>query len=124
MTKSFSEYRLYAYWFTVHITRVVLIKYKYPAGICFAQAFLGRMQFLVKYLLVRFFHASMNHFHIHLQALFYSESGYSLSQYLLSGSFAVIEEHTNAVLPNCFDAIGLLLMIRLTNEHKVRACHA
>jgi hypothetical protein len=36
-----------------------------------------------------------------------------------SGSFAVIEEHTNAVLPNCFDAIGLLLMIRLTNEHKV-----
>lgn len=38
---------------------------------------------------------------------------------IFAGSFAVIEEHTNAVLPNCFDAIGLLLMIRLTNEHKL-----
>lgn len=38
---------------------------------------------------------------------------------VIAGSFSVIEEHTNLVLPNCFDAIGLLLMIRLTNEHKV-----
>lgn len=38
---------------------------------------------------------------------------------IFAGSFSVIEEHTNLVLPNCFDAIGLLLMIRLTNEHKL-----
>ncbi|KAG0589994.1 hypothetical protein M758_1G061400 [Ceratodon purpureus] len=43
----------------------------------------------------------------------------SIFSEIFAGSFAVIEEHTNAVLPNCFDAIGLLLMIRLTNEHKL-----
>jgi len=37
---------------------------------------------------------------------------------IFAGSFAVIQEYTNAVLPNYFDAIGLLLMILLTNELK------
>ncbi|KAK4404693.1 Vacuolar protein sorting-associated protein 52 A [Sesamum angolense] len=29
------------------------------------------------------------------------------------GPFAVVDEHLNTILPNCFDAIGLMLMIRI-----------
>ncbi|KAE9452330.1 hypothetical protein C3L33_15767, partial [Rhododendron williamsianum] len=33
--------------------------------------------------------------------------------------FAVIDEHFNTILPNCFDAIGLMLMIRIIHQHQV-----
>ncbi|KAH9304263.1 hypothetical protein KI387_008667, partial [Taxus chinensis] len=35
------------------------------------------------------------------------------------GPFAVIDEHFNAILPNFFDAIGLMLMIRITHQHQL-----
>jgi hypothetical protein len=38
---------------------------------------------------------------------------------LFAGPFGVINEHLNTVLPNSFDAIGLMLMIRLTYHHQV-----
>jgi hypothetical protein len=38
-----------------------------------------------------------------------------------TGPFAVIEEHMTAVMPNCYDAIGLLLMIHLTYQHQVHS---
>eukprot|EP00850_Spirogloea_muscicola_P000419 SM000002S05499 [mRNA] locus=s2:102884:106791:+ [translate_table: standard] len=40
-------------------------------------------------------------------------------QDIFAGPFAVINEHLTAVLPNCFDAIGLMLMIRMTHQHQV-----
>lgn len=36
-----------------------------------------------------------------------------------SGPFAVIDEHLNSILPNCYDAIGLNLMIRIIHQHQV-----
>lgn len=36
-----------------------------------------------------------------------------------SGPFAVIDEHFSTILPNCYDAIGLMLMIRITHQHQV-----
>lgn len=38
---------------------------------------------------------------------------------IFSGPFAVIDEHFNAILPNFFDAIGLMLMIRITHHHQL-----
>ncbi|KAJ0085818.1 hypothetical protein Patl1_07111 [Pistacia atlantica] len=38
---------------------------------------------------------------------------------ILSGPFAVIDEHFNSILPNCYDAIGLMLMIRIIHQHQV-----
>ncbi|XP_020574355.1 vacuolar protein sorting-associated protein 52 A-like [Phalaenopsis equestris] len=38
---------------------------------------------------------------------------------IFAGPFAVIDEHFNAVLPNCFDAIGIMLMIRIVHQHKL-----
>jgi hypothetical protein len=38
---------------------------------------------------------------------------------IFAGPFAVIEEHMTAVMPNCYDAIGLLLMIHLTYQHQL-----
>eukprot|EP01018_Ginkgo_biloba_P025458 Gb_30516 [translate_table: standard] len=38
---------------------------------------------------------------------------------LFSGPFMVIDEHFNAILPNFFDAIGLMLMIRITHQHQL-----
>ncbi|MQL88038.1 hypothetical protein Taro_020592 [Colocasia esculenta] len=38
---------------------------------------------------------------------------------IFAGPFTVIDEHTNMVLPNSFDAIGLMLMIRITHEHQL-----
>lgn len=35
------------------------------------------------------------------------------------GPFAVIDEHFNTILSNSFDAIGLMLMIRLTHQHQL-----
>ena len=37
------------------------------------------------------------------------------------GPFSVVEEHLSKVLSNCFDAIGLLLMIRMNQQHEVGA---
>ncbi|KAJ0024809.1 hypothetical protein Pint_07060 [Pistacia integerrima] len=37
---------------------------------------------------------------------------------ILSGPFAVIYEHFNSILPNCYDAIGLMLMIRIIHQHQ------
>ncbi|XP_020570875.1 vacuolar protein sorting-associated protein 52 A-like [Phalaenopsis equestris] len=37
---------------------------------------------------------------------------------IFAGPFAVIDEHFNAVLPNCFDAIGVMLMIRIVHQYK------
>ncbi|WRX30605.1 Vps52 - like 1 [Theobroma cacao] len=36
-----------------------------------------------------------------------------------SGPFAVIDEHFNSILPNCYDAIGLMLMIRIIHQHQL-----
>lgn len=38
---------------------------------------------------------------------------------IFSGPFTVIDEHFNAILPNFFDAIGLMLMIRITHHHQL-----
>lgn len=37
----------------------------------------------------------------------------------LSGPFTVIGEHLNTVLPNFYDAIGLMLMIRIIHQNQV-----
>ncbi|XP_031100638.1 vacuolar protein sorting-associated protein 52 A-like [Ipomoea triloba] len=38
---------------------------------------------------------------------------------IFAGPFAVIDEHFNSVLPNSFDAIGLMLMIRIIHQHQL-----
>ncbi|OMO86945.1 Vps52/Sac2 [Corchorus capsularis] len=38
---------------------------------------------------------------------------------IFAGPFAVIDEHFNSILPNCYDAIGLMLMIRIIHQHQV-----
>ncbi|XAR55594.1 hypothetical protein NMG60_11035706 [Bertholletia excelsa] len=38
---------------------------------------------------------------------------------IFAGPFSVIDEHFNSVLPNCFDAIGLMLMIRIIHQHQL-----
>ncbi|XP_058201456.1 vacuolar protein sorting-associated protein 52 A isoform X3 [Rhododendron vialii] len=38
---------------------------------------------------------------------------------IFAGPFAVIDEHFNTILPNCFDAIGLMLMIRIIHLHQL-----
>ncbi|XP_068662145.1 vacuolar protein sorting-associated protein 52 A isoform X2 [Aristolochia californica] len=38
---------------------------------------------------------------------------------IFSGPFAVIDEHFNSILPNCFDAIGIMLMIRIVHQHQL-----
>ncbi|MCL7047717.1 hypothetical protein MKW94_025560 [Papaver nudicaule] len=38
---------------------------------------------------------------------------------IFAGPFAVIDEHFNLILPNCFDAIGLMLMIRIIHQHQL-----
>ncbi|KAH9626007.1 hypothetical protein KSS87_016820 [Heliosperma pusillum] len=43
----------------------------------------------------------------------------SLFNEIFAGPLAVVDEHFNAVLSNSFDAIGLMLMIRLTHQHRV-----
>ncbi|KAH0875655.1 hypothetical protein HID58_073017 [Brassica napus] len=37
---------------------------------------------------------------------------------IFAGPFSVIDEHFNPVLTNCFDAIGLMLMIRIIHHHQ------
>ncbi|ERN07272.1 vacuolar protein sorting-associated protein 52 A isoform X1 [Amborella trichopoda] len=38
---------------------------------------------------------------------------------IFAGPFAVIDEYFNSVLSNCFDAIGLMLMIRIIHQHQL-----
>ncbi|XP_047950419.1 vacuolar protein sorting-associated protein 52 A-like [Salvia hispanica] len=38
---------------------------------------------------------------------------------IFAGPFLVIDEHMNMILPNCFDAIGLMLMIRIIYQHQL-----
>lgn len=38
---------------------------------------------------------------------------------IFAGPFSVIDEHFNAILPNCYDAIGLMLMIRIIHQHQL-----
>ncbi|XP_057973228.1 vacuolar protein sorting-associated protein 52 A isoform X4 [Malania oleifera] len=38
---------------------------------------------------------------------------------IFAGPFSVIDEHFNSILPNCFDAIGLMLMIRIIHQHQL-----
>ncbi|KAJ0966860.1 hypothetical protein J5N97_023777 [Dioscorea zingiberensis] len=38
---------------------------------------------------------------------------------IFAGPFAVLDEHFNMVLPNCYDAIGLMLMIRIIHQHQL-----
>ncbi|XP_026446715.1 vacuolar protein sorting-associated protein 52 A-like [Papaver somniferum] len=38
---------------------------------------------------------------------------------IFAGPFAVIDEHFNLILPNCFDATGLMLMIRIIHQHQL-----
>ncbi|KAH6557350.1 hypothetical protein KP509_1Z119900 [Ceratopteris richardii] len=38
---------------------------------------------------------------------------------IFAGPFGVIDEHLNSVLPNNYDAIGLMLMIRITHQHQL-----
>ncbi|XP_039003315.1 vacuolar protein sorting-associated protein 52 A-like isoform X3 [Hibiscus syriacus] len=38
---------------------------------------------------------------------------------IFTGPFAVIDEHFNSILPNCYDAIGLMLMIRIVHQHQL-----
>ncbi|KAK8943584.1 hypothetical protein KSP40_PGU009846 [Platanthera guangdongensis] len=38
---------------------------------------------------------------------------------IFAGPFAVIDEHFNTVLPNCYDAIGIMLMIRIVHQHQL-----
>ncbi|KAI5641845.1 hypothetical protein M9H77_00069 [Catharanthus roseus] len=38
---------------------------------------------------------------------------------IFAGPFSVIDEHFNSILPNSFDAIGLMLMIRIIHQHQL-----
>ncbi|XP_061366393.1 vacuolar protein sorting-associated protein 52 A-like [Gastrolobium bilobum] len=38
---------------------------------------------------------------------------------LFSGPFGVIDEHFNSILPNCYDAISLMLMILIIHQHQI-----
>ncbi|XXG58298.1 hypothetical protein AAC387_Pa04g0641 [Persea americana] len=38
---------------------------------------------------------------------------------IFAGPFAVIDEHFGSILPNCYDAIGLMLMIRIIHQHQL-----
>jgi len=50
--------------------------------------------------------------------LCFQEDTYDFSL-VFSGPFGVIDEHFNSVLPNCYDAIGLMLMIQIIHKHQV-----
>ncbi|KAK0575818.1 hypothetical protein LWI29_007601 [Acer saccharum] len=38
---------------------------------------------------------------------------------ICAGPFTVVDEHFNSILPNCYDAIGLMLMIRIIHHHQL-----
>jgi hypothetical protein len=43
----------------------------------------------------------------------------SKSRLFHSGPIQVVDEYFNAVLLNCYDAIGIMLMIRIMHQHQV-----
>ncbi|KAK8647054.1 hypothetical protein V6N13_120812 [Hibiscus sabdariffa] len=43
---------------------------------------------------------------------------YRMLSVIAYGPFAVIDEHFNSILPNCYDAIGLMLMIHIVHQHQ------
>ncbi|KAA8544546.1 hypothetical protein F0562_022595 [Nyssa sinensis] len=43
----------------------------------------------------------------------------SIFSEIFAGPFVVIDEHFNSILPNCYDAIGLMLMIRIIHQHQL-----
>ncbi|XP_065881612.1 vacuolar protein sorting-associated protein 52 A-like [Euphorbia lathyris] len=43
----------------------------------------------------------------------------SIFQDIFTGPLAVVDEHFNSILPNCYDAIGLMLMIRIIHQHQL-----
>ncbi|KAI4301992.1 hypothetical protein L6164_035217 [Bauhinia variegata] len=43
----------------------------------------------------------------------------SLFYEIFSGPFGVMDEHFNSILPNCYDAIGLMLMISIIHQHQL-----
>jgi hypothetical protein len=43
----------------------------------------------------------------------------SIYNEIFTGPFAAIDEHFNAILPNFFDAIGIMLMIRIIHQHQL-----
>ncbi|KAG6518989.1 hypothetical protein ZIOFF_022476 [Zingiber officinale] len=43
----------------------------------------------------------------------------SIFHEIFAGPFQVIDEHFNTVLPNYYDAIGLMLMIRIIHQHQL-----
>ncbi|KAL6997171.1 Vacuolar protein sorting-associated protein 52 [Sarracenia purpurea var. burkii] len=43
----------------------------------------------------------------------------SIFNEIFAGPFGVIDEHFNSILPNSFDAIGLMLMIRIIHQHQL-----
>ncbi|WCJ34781.1 Vacuolar protein sorting-associated protein 52 A [Euphorbia peplus] len=38
---------------------------------------------------------------------------------IFTGPLAVVDEHFSSILPNCYDAIGLMLMIRIIHQHQL-----
>ncbi|KAM1225950.1 hypothetical protein TB2_044481 [Malus domestica] len=38
---------------------------------------------------------------------------------IFAGPFSVIDEHFNSILPNCYDAIGVMLMICIIHQHQL-----
>ncbi|CAI0402966.1 unnamed protein product [Linum tenue] len=43
----------------------------------------------------------------------------SMFNEIFAGPLAVIDEHFNSILPNSYDAIGLMLMIRIIHQHQL-----
>lgn len=54
--------------------------------------------------------------YLFVEAFFGEES---LFYRVFEGPFAVIDEHLNITLPNCHDAVCLMLMICITRKHQV-----
>ncbi|XP_015574913.2 vacuolar protein sorting-associated protein 52 A isoform X2 [Ricinus communis] len=38
---------------------------------------------------------------------------------IFAGPLAVVDEHFSSILPNCYDAIGLMLLIRIIHQHQL-----
>ncbi|KAL0383299.1 UNVERIFIED_CONTAM: Vacuolar protein sorting-associated protein 52 A [Sesamum calycinum] len=58
----------------------------------------------------------------HSQDIFFCDEFFgeqSMFYDIFAGPFSVVDEHLNTILPNCFDAIGLMLMIRIIYQHQL-----
>ncbi|KAG5564773.1 hypothetical protein RHGRI_000845 [Rhododendron griersonianum] len=58
------------------------------------------------------------HFRAYIQALEKLQLDIATSSDLI-GPFAVVDEHFNSIIPYSFDAIGLMLMIRIIHQHQL-----